>query len=245
MHHGSVPLVLGHRGYRSRFPENTLLAFREALGAGADGIECDLQKSSDGRYVVIHDPRTARTAGRDLEVSASTLEQLLELDFGRGERIPTLEDLLRALPAGAWLDLELKSETITLSDCEPIARILDASFPRSNLMVSSFEPELLRPFRARGFRVGLLVGEEAAQLGMRALASTLLRLRPQYVNLPVDMLQALGARRSRWIAAVLRAAGFSLLYWTVNEPEQILFAAERAQILVTDDVGRAVGTLRS
>ena len=38
-----TPIVLGHRGYRARFPENTLLAFALALGFGADGIECDLQ----------------------------------------------------------------------------------------------------------------------------------------------------------------------------------------------------------
>ena len=79
------PLVLGHRGYRARFPENTLLAFREALGGGADGVECDLQKSADGRYVVIHDPTTERVTGASLGVAASRFVELRELDFGRGD----------------------------------------------------------------------------------------------------------------------------------------------------------------
>ena len=39
--------VLGHRGYRAKYPENTLLAFGKAFEAGADGIECDVQKCAD------------------------------------------------------------------------------------------------------------------------------------------------------------------------------------------------------
>ena len=236
----SLPLVLGHRGYRARFPENTLLAFREALAAGADGIECDIQKTRDGHYVVIHDPATGRVAGSNAEVGTTDREVLAALDLGQGQRIPALEDLLRSMPAGAWLDLELKAETITPDDCPRVAGILDSMFPRANLMVSSFEPRLLEPFRAKGFRVGLLVGEEMAALGFRSFASTLRRLRPQYVNLPIDMVSALGPGRSRWIARILRALGFSLLYWTTNEPAQILFAARYADIIVTDDVGQAV-----
>ncbi len=239
-----LPRILGHRGYRARFPENTLLAFREAMGSGADGIECDLQKTRDGRYVVIHDPRTGRTADRDLEVGTSDLHNLQTLDFGRGERIPTLEELLRALPPGAWLDLELKEETITEADCGPLMGILDSSFPRANLMVSSFKPGLLLPFRAHGFRVGFLVGEEAADQGIRAFARTLIRLRPQYVNLPIDMVRTLGASRARWVARLLRLMGFALLFWTTNDAPDVLFAARYAEVLVTDQVGAAIDTLR-
>lgn len=240
----SLPRVLGHRGYRARFPENTLLAFREAFGSGADGIECDLQKTRDSRYVVIHDPRTGRVADADLEVAATDLADLRSLDFGRGERIPTLEDLLRSLPAGAWLDLELKSETITEADCRPLMGILDSSFPRANLMISSFSPELLGPFRASGFRVGFLVGEEAADRGIRAFARSLLRLRPQYVNLPIDMVQRMGASRTVWMAKLLKLLGFSLLFWTTNDARQVLFAARYADLLVTDEVGAAIDVLR-
>ena len=230
------PLVLGHRGYRAKFPENTLLAFREALAAGADGVECDLQKTRDGSFVVIHDPATGRVADGDREVGGSGLGELRALDFGGGEKIPTLEDLLRAIPRGAWLDLELKEETLTSGDCGRIAAVLDAMIPRDRLMISSFDPRLLYPMRARGFTVGLLVGEEVAQRGMLAFAGTLLRLRPRYVNLPVDILPALGRTRARQLVRVLRAIGLSILFWTVNTPAEAAFAIPLADMVVTDEV---------
>jgi hypothetical protein len=64
------------------------------------------------------------------------------------------------------------------------------------------------------------------------------------VNLPIDMRGTLGESRSRWIARLLRALGFSLLFWTTNEPGDIAFAAQYGDVLVTDEVGRAVAATR-
>jgi glycerophosphoryl diester phosphodiesterase len=240
-----APLILGHRGYRARFPENTFLAFREALGAGADGIECDLQKTADGRYVVIHDSTTERVTGVGREVSRSRLEDLQGLDFGKGESIPTLEELLPSLPVGAWLDLELKEETLVPADCERIASILQAHRARLRLMVSSFAPSLLAAFRKMGFVVGWLVGEEAAGMGILGFAGSLLRLRPQYVNLPVDMIGILGRNRARLLFRILHRFGFSLLFWTVNSEADAAFLAPHARIIVTDEVELLVRAIRT
>ena len=49
------PKLLAHRGYSAKYPENTLLAFKKAFEKKADGIECDLQKSKDNKFVIIHD----------------------------------------------------------------------------------------------------------------------------------------------------------------------------------------------
>lgn len=48
------PRVIAHRGYKSAFPENTMAAFRGAVGSGADGIEADLHLSKDGTVVLSH-----------------------------------------------------------------------------------------------------------------------------------------------------------------------------------------------
>ena len=52
-----LPKILAHRGYSQKFPENTLLAFNKAFENNADGIECDLQKSKDNKFVIIHDDK--------------------------------------------------------------------------------------------------------------------------------------------------------------------------------------------
>lgn len=232
--------MLGHRGFRALYPENTLLAFRQAIANGADGVECDIQKTADGRYVVIHDPTTDRVTGVGGEVRMLQLEDLQRLDFGRGQRIPELSELLEAIPSGSYLDLELKAETLTSNDCGTIADMLDARIQRRHLMVSSFEPELLLPFRRRGFTVGLLLGEETIDLGVGAVIRALIRLRPQYLNLPIQLVEKLGAGRASLLLGVIRVMGFSLLFWTVNTVEQAARVAKAARIVVTDQVDRLV-----
>jgi glycerophosphoryl diester phosphodiesterase len=234
------PLVLGHRGFRARYPENTLLAFRKAIDNRADGVECDIQKTADGRYVVIHDPTTDRVTGAGGEVARTLFKDLRRLDFGSGEKIPELSELLEAIPSGSYLDLELKEETLTIDDCGPIADILDAHIQRRHLMVSSFEPHLLLPFRRRGFTVGFLIGEETAGLGVGGVLRALFRLRPQYLNLPVQLVEKLGAARSSALLALIRLMGFSLLFWTVNTDEQAARVVKAGRIIVTDQVDSLV-----
>ena len=50
---GAQPLVLGHRGASADYPENTVLAFREAMRAGADGVELDVMRCASGEVVVL------------------------------------------------------------------------------------------------------------------------------------------------------------------------------------------------
>jgi glycerophosphoryl diester phosphodiesterase len=236
------PLVLGHRGYRAKYPENTLLSFSKAIECGADGIECDLQKSADGRYVIIHDPTVDRMSNGHGEVSALSFEELKSLDFGGGQRIMDLEGLLSAVPGDAYLDLELKGETITPADCAPIERILLPRIEKRRLMISSFEADLLLHFRGHGYTVGFLVGDETASKGFGFLAKILLGLRPQYVNLPVQIVERLGERNAGRFLRLLRVFGFRILLWTVNDAEQCSGIMGHARILVTDEVEKLLKT---
>jgi len=62
------PLVIGHRGYPAKYPENTIASFIAALYYGADGVELDVWLSGDGVPVVIHDEMTGRVSSVDLAV---------------------------------------------------------------------------------------------------------------------------------------------------------------------------------
>ena len=73
------PLIIGHRGASAVAPENTIAAFREAIAAGADGIEFDVRLTRDGVPVIIHDNslyRTARLPHRIADLTRSELEQI-------------------------------------------------------------------------------------------------------------------------------------------------------------------------
>ena len=229
-------LVLGHRGYRARFPENTLLGVRMAFQFGADGVECDLQKTADGRYVVIHDPSVERVSGVPGELRSLTFDQVRGIDVGRGERVPELAELLSVIPRGKYLDLELKGETLTEADCISIASILAPRIDPANLMISSFEPRLLYPFKGMGYTIGLLVGKSLISRGVAPLAATILRLRPRYVNLPIGIFSALGTKRSRLLLRLLRSCGLRFLFWTVNTVEDAESIMDFAHIVVTDEV---------
>jgi len=100
--------IFAHRGFSSDYPENTLLAFAKALEAGADGIETDVRLSRDGKAIIFHDDDLKAITGHSDVPEALTLEQLRRLDTGKGEQIPTLNELLLLTSAHATLILEIK-----------------------------------------------------------------------------------------------------------------------------------------
>lgn len=162
--------------------------------------------------------------------------EIRAVDAGSGERIPTLQEALDMLPRGAFIDVELKDETLRGADCRAVADIIETRVPRRCLMVSSFEPALLKPVRARGVRVGLLLGEEAKGLGAGRLARTLLALRPHYLNLPVQVFGMYGRHKTAFMIRVLKALGFSILFWTVDTEADAEAVRGFASVIVTNEV---------
>lgn len=110
--------IVGHRGASDDAPENTLESLQLAWEQGAYGAECDITRTRDGKLVLMHDDSTQRTAlgGGDLLVEGTDWSELKELDVGSwkdkkwtGVKIPLLEEVLRAIPEGKHLYIELKS----------------------------------------------------------------------------------------------------------------------------------------
>ena len=59
--HAAEPIVIAHRGASAYLPEHTLAGYELAVNLGADFIEPDLQLTSDGELVAIHDDTLQRT----------------------------------------------------------------------------------------------------------------------------------------------------------------------------------------
>ncbi len=96
-------LVIAHRGFHRDFPENTIEAFKTAMGIGVDGVEFDVQETADGQFVIHHDDDIG---GRS--ISSLTLAEIAVCRAGGGYRIPTLQEALEVLGSGLVLLVELK-----------------------------------------------------------------------------------------------------------------------------------------
>ncbi len=103
-------LRIGHRGAAGHEPENTLLSLNKAVELGCDMTEIDVHVCASGEVVVIHDEEVYRTTNGTGFVSQMSLDALKALDAGKGESIPTLEEVLSALKGRIQLNIELKGE---------------------------------------------------------------------------------------------------------------------------------------
>jgi len=111
-----APWIIAHRGYRAKYPENTLSAFSAALDAGASMIELDVSLSHDRKLVVIHDATLERTTNGHGPVNGLNLKQLKQLDAGSwfhnrfaAERLPELSEVLDLADGRALINIEIKS----------------------------------------------------------------------------------------------------------------------------------------
>lgn len=107
--------ILGHRGANRRAPQNTIPAFQAAIDHGADGVEFDVQMSSDGVLVICHNFTVDETSDGTGFVNEHTFEELRAMDFGswfsdefKGTTIPTLEETLDCVKDMEILNVEIK-----------------------------------------------------------------------------------------------------------------------------------------
>jgi glycerophosphoryl diester phosphodiesterase len=131
----AATLRLAHRGDHRRFHENTLAAFRAALGVpGCDGLEFDVRAAADGTPVVLHDDTLQRVHGRSDRVHDVHADQL------EGLGVPTLDAVMALVPGWAFLDVELKEDVAAaVADTLRVAR----GHEFAGVAVSSFDAKVL------------------------------------------------------------------------------------------------------
>ncbi|HCS73722.1 MAG TPA: hypothetical protein DIW17_07595 [Clostridiales bacterium] len=103
-------LVFGHRGVGETHLENTMTGFQMAIDAKVDGLETDIQMTSDGHLILVHDSKVDRTTNGTGLVAEKTLSEIRELTIGQGEKTPLLSDLfdLASRYPSLLLNLEIK-----------------------------------------------------------------------------------------------------------------------------------------
>jgi glycerophosphoryl diester phosphodiesterase len=175
-------------------------------------IELDVQLCRSGEPVVIHDDTLERTTDGSGAVARKTFDELRELDAGKGERIPTLDEVADLVGTDAILNIELKGAGTAL----PVAAFLAGRMKKHDaapeqFLVSSFSAEELSLFRRLN---------DAVPVGVLAMR----RLREA-----CDLVRSLGARslhlRKNLVTGRLvrevHAAGRQVLVWTADTEEEI------------------------
>jgi len=227
--------ILGHRGYSSRYPENTLLAFKKAFENNAHGIECDLQKSKDNKYIVIHDDKIDRVTNKKGSINQLTLKQLKTCTINETEKILELSELLTIIPEDKVINIELKEETIKEEDCPFILNTFLKIFNKENLLISSFSDRLLYFFKKNQITIGFLIGEKYKKLGAFKLLKVLFKLKPDYVNLPVLMFKELGDTVSNIFIFFLKIFKRKILFWVINTEQELKRVLKFSDIIITDN----------
>ncbi len=159
--------IIAHRGASGEFPENTLLAFEQAIIQQADGIELDAQyHQKSGQFVLLHDDYVTDENGNEFHYNDITLSSLLAITVG-SQPITTLDDALIAINGRCLVNIELKAATTNSTDLKEITSTLQLllskfiqkqRFCNSQIVISSFNHHLL----AR-------IGQESPQLNTAAL----------------------------------------------------------------------------
>lgn len=173
----SPPWIAGHRGCEPEL-ENTLASCRRAVAEGADLIEVDVQLTRDGRLVLFHDATLERLGGGDPrrveELPEAVLRRVALRDPARRAppcRIPSLDELFVALPAGFPVNLEAKR---FVADRERFAVALARALAgRVNVLVSSFDGPLLEALRRQAPTLPLAPLAERLDAAVRGLADRL------------------------------------------------------------------------
>jgi len=244
----SRPLVIAHRGFRGIAPENTLVAAQKGFDAGADMWELDVAASSDGELVVMHDTTLVRTTDANLRFPSRspwnvydfTLGELKSLDAGSwysrtdpflqikagrigaeelcsfsGVHIPTLREALELTKRLGWrVNIEIKDATGFACDAwiveKTVALVKELDMVPS-VLISSFNHTYLK--RAK---------KAEPEIDVAALIDKPLKD-------PVKTLKELGAialnpnekHLDEATVKAVRAAGFGVLPWTVNDPARM------------------------
>ncbi|MFI0740557.1 glycerophosphodiester phosphodiesterase [Streptomyces sp. NPDC021100] len=229
-----APLTIGHRGVPVQAPENTLASIDRAARLGVGWVENDVQRTKDGKLVVIHDTTLTRTTDAKKrfpdrapwKVGDFTLAEIRKLDAGSwfdrrfaGERVPTLDGYLRRVDHNRQkLLLEVKApELYPGIERQLVAELrrtgwLDRRHVGGRLVVQSFNAASLRAFHGLrpDVKTGFLGAPKPAEL--RDYATFADQINPDHTKV-----------NAAWVRSVHGVRGphgrrLEISAWTVDDP---------------------------
>jgi glycerophosphoryl diester phosphodiesterase len=211
------PIIIAHRGKSGTCPENTFLAFDQAVETGSNIIELDIQLSKDGELMVIHDRLLDRTTNGKGIVAQFTQDDLLKLDAGSwfdkkfsNEKIPLLGEVLERYNGKIGFLIEVKypqeQPGIGRKLSTTLLNFLQIKEGNHALIVQSFDYEFLREFNKimPNIQLGLLIRRKPSLKEMKLYKNNISYLNPKYTIVTPGLIQT------------IHEQGMNCFVWTVR-----------------------------
>lgn len=237
--------IWAHRGASALKAENTLPAFEEAVRAGADGIELDVQLSADNRLVVIHDEKTDRTTRESGWVHQLTSDKLRSMNAAafRKElepaKIPYLDEVIEMIrPTNLIINVELKNGLIQAPGMEQMLwQLARDTGMQDRIIFSSFNHYSIRTLLelAPEARCGLLYQCGIVDPWLYAARVGVQAIHPYAGNLQIPDL-----------ISDCHDNGIAVHVWTVNDSKKMELAAQLGtDAIITDKPDLALKILNA
>jgi glycerophosphoryl diester phosphodiesterase len=209
--------IVGHRGAAGYAPENTLLSFQAAMDSGCDKVEMDIRVTKDGHAVVIHDATVDRTTNGKGPVLAKTLEEIKRLECGKGQKIPTLREVVDLCKNRIRLIIELKE----FGASKAVSEILEENDLTGSSLVISFDAGIVGEMKVTNpkIKLGLL------------FKKPLFKGNPGHIwkvveEIPLDYICPRSDSLNREMVSEAHAKGLKVFAYNINSKEIFLKMAE-------------------
>ncbi|QSX06930.1 glycerophosphodiester phosphodiesterase [Sedimentibacter sp. zth1] len=143
--------ITAHRGDSANAPENTIIAIESAINHFADWVEIDLQQTKDGEIIVMHDSNLRRTTGVNKYIWDVNFDEVKTLDAGKwfgeefsGERIPTLDEVIKLAKGKIKLNIELKPTGHEKGLEDAVVNIIKNNNFESDCVVTSLKYDIIK-----------------------------------------------------------------------------------------------------
>ncbi len=235
-------MVLGHRGYRLKYVENTLEALVKAIEMGADGVEFDVRLTRDGIPIVFHDPSLERLAGLRKLVGYLTLNDLEMVKLLGRFSIPTLDEALDELGRIARdlvIDIEIKDYRASIK----AYRLVEDRGLLDRTIFTSSNPRTLKAIRkvSPHAKLGYIVRSSLSVYNPFLLQK---ELNIQVATVSLGLKKTLGLRAFKRYLRSLKLVGLNIALWPLNSSRDLAELWGLYDIAITDNVEHIVKTLK-
>ena len=141
--------IWAHRGASGEYPENTLLAFEQAIAQGADGIELDVFQVED-QFYIWHDRYLPASMGQDVLIYEQTKALVTSHALPQQQKIPTLAEALALIAGRVAVNVEMKY----VEDVSAFLHILTNAAPNGRLETIWASSVALSTFSGYSCRLG-------------------------------------------------------------------------------------------